>query len=101
MDGNGCFDGQRDATVEWAAAHPSLAPDATQNLAALRAGQTIWGGWNMASIRFFTQVRLSRAVLVRPLRITLHARVRLCTVSAALRPGVSGVLPASCSWKCS
>jgi hypothetical protein len=100
MDGNGCFDGQRDATVEWAAAHPSLAPDATQNLAALRAGQTIWGGWNVASIRFFTQVGASATWDATGCVSASFARGCACALFQRrfVPVCVCGVLPASCSW---
>ena len=55
-DAVGCYEGQKEATLEFASAHgvkidTPLYPD---NVQPIEPGVTFWGGFNAADIRFFT-----------------------------------------------
>ena len=52
-EATGCFEGQKEATIDFARMHPN--GTYVSNVNTLIAGSSIWGGWNLASIRFFTQ----------------------------------------------
>jgi hypothetical protein len=48
-EATGCFEGQKEATLEWAAQHTDSKIYAS-NVEQLKAGTTVWGGWNLAKV---------------------------------------------------